>query len=39
MGSTLGEPEWLMEYWSRPLLFSVAARKNWVEPDIRPLPF
>ena len=22
-----------------PLLFSVEARKSWVEPDIKPLPF
>ncbi len=39
MGSRLGEPDWLMQYWSRPLLFSVEARKSWVEPDIKPLPF
>jgi hypothetical protein len=39
MSSALGDPDWLLAYWSRPRLFSVAARKTWVDPDIRPLPF
>jgi len=39
MASTLGEPDWLLAYWSRTRLFSVAARRSWVDPDIRPLPF
>jgi len=34
-----GRSSWLLEYWSKPLLFSVAARRSWVEPDLRPLPF
>ena len=37
--SRLGEPDWLMEYWTRERLFSVEARRAWVEPDIRGLPF
>ena len=37
--SRLGEPDWLMEYWTRERLFSVEARRAWVEPDIRRLPF
>jgi hypothetical protein len=37
--SPLGQPEWLLEYWSRGRLFSVEARKCWVEPDLAPLPF
>ena len=37
--SPLGEPDWLLEYWTRPRLFSVEARRAWVEPDIRQLPF
>jgi hypothetical protein len=37
--SRLGEPDWLMEYWTRARLFSVEARRAWVEPDIRGLPF
>ena len=34
-----GRSDWLLAYWSRPLLFSVAARRSWIEPDLRPLPF
>jgi hypothetical protein len=34
-----GRSGWLLTYWSRPLLFSVAARRAWMEPDLRPLPF
>lgn len=37
--SSLGQPDWLLEYWSREKLFSVEARRRWVEPDRRPLPF
>lgn len=37
--SRYGRPDWLLVYWSRELLFSVAARRAWVEPDLRPLPF
>jgi hypothetical protein len=39
MSSPLGEPDWLLAYWSRPRLFSVLARRSWVDPDIQPLPF
>ena len=39
MGSRLGEPEWLLEYWTRSRLFSVEARREWLEPDIKRLPF
>jgi hypothetical protein len=39
MRSPLGQPEWLLEYWTRPRLFSVEARCAWLEPDIRRLPF
>lgn len=38
MASPLGKPGWLLAYWSRPLLFSVEARRTWVEPDLQPLP-
>jgi hypothetical protein len=34
-----GRSDWLLSYWSRPLLFSAAARRTWIEPDLRPLPF
>ncbi|HXC94263.1 MAG TPA: hypothetical protein VNU92_01125 [Edaphobacter sp.] len=39
MRSRLGEPDWLMDYWTRSRLFSVEARRMWVEPDLRELPF
>ncbi|MCA8902055.1 MAG: hypothetical protein KDA53_12480 [Hyphomonas sp.] len=34
-----GKPDWILDYWSRERLFGVTARREWVEPDIRPLPF
>ena len=39
LASPLGRSDWLLAYWSRPVLFSVAARRAWVEPDVSPLPF
>lgn len=39
MCSRLGEPDWLLDYWTRPRLFSVEARRAWLGPDIRSLPF
>ena len=39
MASALGKPDWLMAHWRRETLFSVAARRGWVEPDLQPLPF
>jgi hypothetical protein len=39
MASPLGKPNWILTYWSRERLFSVEARREWIEPDIRPLPF
>jgi hypothetical protein len=39
LASDYGRSDWLLAYWSRPLLFSVEARRAWVEPDLRPLPF
>lgn len=39
MASRLGDRDWLLAYWSREVLFSVAARRGWVSPDIAPLPF
>jgi len=39
LASPQGRTDWLLTYWSRPLLFSVAARKTWVEPNLQPLPF
>lgn len=37
--SPFGRPDWLFAYWSRACLLSVAARRAWVPPDIRALPF
>lgn len=37
--SDFGRSDWPLRYWSKPLLFSVAARRAWVDPDLRPLPF
>ena len=39
LDSPLGRRDWLLEYWSRDALFSVSARRGWLEPDLRPLPF
>ena len=39
LASPLGESKWLLEYWSRELLFSVAARKSWLAPDLKALPY
>lgn len=37
--SAYGRSDWLSAHWSKPVLFSVAARRSWVEPDLTPLPF
>jgi len=37
--SEYGRSDWPLTYWSRSVLFSVAARRAWVEPDLRALPF
>jgi hypothetical protein len=39
MASSLANPNWLLEYWSQPRLMSVEARRQWLEPDLKPLPF
>ena len=39
MTSPLGRSDWLLVHWMHETLFSVAARKKWVEPDLIPLPF
>jgi hypothetical protein len=39
LASVYGRSEWPLTYWSKEVLFSVAARRAWVEPDLRPLPF
>lgn len=39
MASNMANPNWLLEYWSRDRLMSVQARRQWREPDLKPLPF
>jgi hypothetical protein len=39
MATPLGHPDWLLEYWSKPILFSTEARRTWLSPDIKPLPY
>jgi len=39
MASDFGRSGWLLGYWTRDRLFTPQARRAWVEPDLRPLPF
>ena len=39
MDSPFGKSTWLLEHWSKPRLFSPEARRDWVEPDLKPLSF
>lgn len=39
LASKYGRSDWLLTYWSKPVLFSVTARRSWVDPDLRALPF
>lgn len=39
MAGPMGRPDWLLSYWAHDRLFSVEARRGWVEPDVKPLPF
>lgn len=39
LASPYGRPEWLLAYWTRERLFSVQARRGWLDPDLQPLPF
>jgi hypothetical protein len=39
LASQFGRSDWLLAYWSKERLFSVEARRDWVEPDLKPLPF
>jgi hypothetical protein len=38
LASPLAARDALMRHYSKPLLFSTAARRGWVEPDLDPLP-
>lgn len=37
--SSFGKSDWLMTYWSKDVLFSVKARREWVAPNLQPLNF
>jgi len=39
LASEYGRSDWLLAYWSKDLLFSVTARRAWLEPDLQSLPF
>jgi hypothetical protein len=39
MLSPLGDKSWPLVYWTKDVLFSVEARRRWVEPDLGALPF
>jgi len=39
LGSEYGSSNWILNHWSKSMLFSVKARKSWIEPDQKPLPF
>lgn len=39
MRTELGDPNWLLQYWSRERLMSEQARRQWCEPDLKALPF
>lgn len=39
LDSDYGRSDWLLGYWSKPVLFSVMARRAWIDPDLKPLPF
>jgi len=38
LASQLGQPNWLLIYWSRERLFCVAARRSWLTPDLKSFP-
>lgn len=39
MASPFGKSDWLLSFWSHEVLFSVLARRSWVQPNLGPLPF
>jgi hypothetical protein len=39
LASPFGRSDWPLAYWSRERLFSVAARRSWVEPDLHPFTY
>ncbi len=39
LASELGDKNWPLTYWTHTRLFSVEARRAWIDPDLAPLPF
>ena len=39
LAAEYGRSDWLLSHWSKPVLFSVEARREWVDPNLRALPF
>jgi len=39
LSGEFGRSDWVLRYWSRARLFAPEARRGWVDPDVRPLPF
>lgn len=37
LATPMGDKAWPLSFWSRERLFSVEARRGWVEPDLKPL--
>jgi uncharacterized UPF0160 family protein len=37
--SEYGTSDWILGYWTRTVLFAPKARRIWVPPNIKPLPF
>ena len=37
LASPMGDKAWPLSFWSRERLFSVAARRGWIAPDLAPL--
>jgi hypothetical protein len=38
LATPMGDKQWPLTFWSRERLFSVEARRGWVEPDLAPAP-
>lgn len=39
LASPIGAKRWPLDHWSEAVLFSPAARRGWVAPDLAPLPW
>jgi hypothetical protein len=39
LNSPFAAREWPLEHWHKGTLFSALARREWIAPDIQPLPF